>query len=365
MEKGGVVELVKEVERDAVERTVAMGARRDSVEVVEVETLPLQDVVNKTRVVVRAAGDFNLDRVPEDDVEQQRRRQRQPYGTLARPARDRRRLDGAGVPDQMADGAGSVQPALARVDARGRARRGGQRDGHDDVGDVGSDRGAHHVRRAGADGLGRRLRRGDRVGARRQGLGSAQHSARPGGWAGPWRGQPGRGRWIRWARRLWKSSKRGGGGGANVLWKGKIVAVNRELKIGHVYGECVIRGADVGDGEDDSDGHGTAEGYDGFVRIPFKNENIAALRVAEWPPPPASTTTTSPPPGRQESVLAIVPDLVSVIDAQSREALGTPEYQYGLRVVVLGLAASERWTGSERGLQIGGPELFGITHLKW
>jgi DUF917 family protein len=62
--------------------------------------------------------------------------------------------------------------------------------------------------------------------------------------------------------------------------------------------------------------------------------------------------------------LAIVPDLISVIDAQNGEAIGTPEYRYGLLVQVLGFTASERWT-SPRGIEIGGPKAFGLDHLEY
>jgi DUF917 family protein len=34
-------------------------------------------------------------------------------------------------------------------------------------------------------------------------------------------------------------------------------------------------------------------------------------------------------PKKQENVVAIVPDLIAVIDAQTGEAIGTPEYCYG------------------------------------
>ncbi|KAF7555309.1 hypothetical protein G7046_g6590 [Stylonectria norvegica] len=146
----------------------------------------------------------------------------------------------------------------------------------------------------------------------------------------------------------------GGPGAGKVLWKGKIVGVERTLRNGHVYGECLIEGADVKDEGDSLAGDKSAAQFHGTIKIPFKNENIAALKVH---------------PGReeelQEDVLAIVPDLISVIDAQNGEAIGTPEYRYGLLVVVLGIAASDRWTGTERGIKIGGPEAFGFDHLKY
>jgi len=45
-------------------------------------------------------------------------------------------------------------------------------------------------------------------------------------------------------------------------------------------------------------------------------------------------------------ILASVPDLICVIDAQNGEAIGTPEYRYGLLVIVLGIVASEEWTST-------------------
>ena len=41
----------------------------------------------------------------------------------------------------------------------------------------------------------------------------------------------------------------GGKGGARVLWKGKVVGVERRLRKGHVYGECIIEGMDVSEGD--------------------------------------------------------------------------------------------------------------------
>ncbi|RBR06380.1 hypothetical protein FVER53590_08186 [Fusarium verticillioides] len=144
----------------------------------------------------------------------------------------------------------------------------------------------------------------------------------------------------------------GGPGAGKILWKGKIIGVERTLRNGHVYGECLIEGADVRD-EHVASGD-ISEQFKGVVKIPFKNENIAALRVH-----------SDRKEEHQEDILAIVPDLVCVIDAQNGEAVGTPEYRYGLLVVVLGIAASDRWTGTERGIKIGGPETFGLGHLKF
>jgi DUF917 family protein len=135
----------------------------------------------------------------------------------------------------------------------------------------------------------------------------------------------------------------GGASAGRVLFKGKVVGVERKLYLGHVYGEVIIEGTDAV--------------YTGKIKIPFKNENIAAIRI-----PDGGDSETGKE--RNEDVLGIVPDLVSVIDAQNGEAIGTPEYRYGLLVQVLGFTASERWT-SPKGIEIGGPKAFGFDHLEY
>lgn len=135
----------------------------------------------------------------------------------------------------------------------------------------------------------------------------------------------------------------GGSTTGQVLFKGKVVGVERKLYMGHVYGEVIIEG--------------TGAEHRGRIKIPFKNENIAAIRVPE-----GGESKTGEE--RNEDVLAIVPDLIAVIDAQNGEAIGTPEYRYGLLVSVIGINASERWT-SPRGIEIGGPKAFGLDHLEY
>jgi hypothetical protein len=58
----------------------------------------------------------------------------------------------------------------------------------------------------------------------------------------------------------------GGAETASVLFKGKIVGVERTLRMGHAYGEVIIEG----------DGDGGAKEK---LVIPFKNENIYAKKV--------------------------------------------------------------------------------------
>jgi DUF917 family protein len=65
----------------------------------------------------------------------------------------------------------------------------------------------------------------------------------------------------------------GGSESAKVLFKGKIVGVERTLRMGHVYGEVIIEGMNLkGEGESE---------FKGRLKIPFKNENIVAIREEE------------------------------------------------------------------------------------
>ncbi|KAF8214093.1 hypothetical protein K438DRAFT_1750174 [Mycena galopus ATCC 62051] len=99
---------------------------------------------------------------------------------------------------------------------------------------------------------------------------------------------------------------------------------------GHVYGEVVISASDVSGG---------------LLKISFKNKDIIAIAVDV---------------NQRAEVVASVPDLISVSDASTGEAIGTPEYRYGLLVFVIGIQASEKWTSMMRGLQIGGLRAFGM-----
>jgi N-methylhydantoinase A/oxoprolinase/acetone carboxylase beta subunit len=75
-ERKSTAELLEEIKLEAVEEAVEAGATRESVKVVEVDTLPLQYIANKSRFVVRAAGDFDYSRTfadsggPESSEEQ-------------------------------------------------------------------------------------------------------------------------------------------------------------------------------------------------------------------------------------------------------------------------------------------------------
>ena len=153
-------------------------------------------------------------------------------------------------------------------------------------------------------------------------------------------------------------SEVGGDKSAKVLFKDKIVGVERTMRVGHVYGEVIIQAMNV-TGSEGLDGKGR-------YKIPFRNENILAIREEE---DDTETVRLLPYLGKVQAnsikVLAWVPDLICVIDAQNGEAIGTPEYRYGLLVIVLGIVASEKWTSTPRGLEIGGPKGFGMDDVEY
>jgi DUF917 family protein len=125
---------------------------------------------------------------------------------------------------------------------------------------------------------------------------------------------------------------------SKILFRGKIVSVERRLHKGHSYGEVLI-GFTAKEG---TEMETVVEG--GTLRIPFKNENIMAEYENDG----------------EKRVIASVPDLIAVLDAGTGRALGVPEYRYGVQVVVLGIACSPRWVESPLGLKIGGPGAFGF-----
>lgn len=120
----------------------------------------------------------------------------------------------------------------------------------------------------------------------------------------------------------------GGSTSGRVIFTGKIIGVEKKLFKGHVYGEVIIEN----------------EANDKLV-IPFKNENIVAkvqkAGSSEW------------------SFLASVPDLISVCYSEDGEAVGTPEYRYGIMVFVIAFSPSNLWVDTEKALATGGPKSFG------
>ncbi|KAJ5727380.1 hypothetical protein N7493_005200 [Penicillium malachiteum] len=128
----------------------------------------------------------------------------------------------------------------------------------------------------------------------------------------------------------------GGSESAAILGQGKITSVERVLKTGHTYGVLEVEGI-------------LSDSTKALIKIPFKNENAFVEAVCDG----------------ESRILASVPDIIAVIDAETGLGLGTPEYKYGLKVVIIAIAASPRWTDTERGMQLGGPGSMGFDEVKY
>jgi DUF917 family protein len=137
----------------------------------------------------------------------------------------------------------------------------------------------------------------------------------------------------------------GGSRSARILFRGKIIAVERRLFKGHSYGSITVAGLSSEEDESANDTNRMpAVVTGGTLTIPFKNENIYAEHTTD------DGTTT---------YIASVPDLIAVLDTGTGRSLGVPEFKYGFRVTVIGITCSPRWTDTPAGLAIGGPKAFG------
>jgi uncharacterized protein len=112
--------------------------------------------------------------------------------------------------------------------------------------------------------------------------------------------------------------------GATVLISGKVIDVERRTGGGFVRGSLLI------------DGAGDDRGR--LLRVEIQNENLVALED-----------------GR---VRASVPDLITVVDSQTADAISTELLRYGQRVSVLSWPCDPIWR-TERGLATAGPRAFG------
>ena len=108
------------------------------------------------------------------------------------------------------------------------------------------------------------------------------------------------------------------------LYAGKIVDLARATTRGFAISHAVIEGT------------GT---WNGRMTITFQNENLVARHGGE--------------------VRAIVPDLISVLDADTAEAITTERLRYGQRVRVIGISAPPIMRTPEA-LAVFGPSAFGI-----
>ncbi|MFZ2108493.1 MAG: DUF917 domain-containing protein [Roseiarcus sp.] len=109
-----------------------------------------------------------------------------------------------------------------------------------------------------------------------------------------------------------------------VIWRGKVIDVKRETKMGWALGFARIEGV---------------EEWKGVMEIQIQNENLIA-RVGG-------------------TVRAIVPDLICVMEAETAEPITTEYLRYGQRVVVVSVAVPPIMRTPEA-LEVFGPKGFRI-----
>lgn len=112
--------------------------------------------------------------------------------------------------------------------------------------------------------------------------------------------------------------------GATILINGKVIDVERRTGGGFVRGSVVV--------------DGTCDDRGRMLRVEIQNENLIALEDG--------------------ALRASVPDLITVVDTQTGDAISTESLRYGQRVSVLSWPCDPIWR-TERGLETAGPRAFG------
>ncbi len=112
--------------------------------------------------------------------------------------------------------------------------------------------------------------------------------------------------------------------GAFRLVTGKVTDVERRTTEGFVRGSVVVEGFGADAGR--------------LIRLEIQNENLVALERGQ--------------------VLASVPDLISVLDTETADAVATERIRYGQRVTVIAFGCDPIWR-TEQGIDLTGPRAFG------
>ncbi|KAB7667742.1 DUF917 domain-containing protein [Bacillus sp. B1-b2] len=113
-------------------------------------------------------------------------------------------------------------------------------------------------------------------------------------------------------------------GEAVVLFKGKVVDVERRSTDGFVRGKAMVEGFEQYEGEE--------------MLVEFQNENLVAMVDGH--------------------TIAMVPDLISFLDLETGSPLTTEGLRYGFRVICVGIPTPSIMR-SEGALQVWGPREFG------
>jgi hypothetical protein len=110
----------------------------------------------------------------------------------------------------------------------------------------------------------------------------------------------------------------------SILFTGKVTDVDRRVERGYNFGRLKIAGLD---------------GYQGSeATIDLQNEYLICRIDGE--------------------MVAIVPDLITLVDSERGEPVTTEVVRYGLRVTAIGMPAPPQLT-TEQAMQFVGPQAFG------
>lgn len=112
--------------------------------------------------------------------------------------------------------------------------------------------------------------------------------------------------------------------GAAVLVAGKVVDIDRVTEGGFTRGSVTVQGVGADRGR--------------LLRVEIQNENLVVIEDGV--------------------VLVSVPDLVTIVDSETGEAISTELLRFGQRVSVLAWACDPLWR-SPRGIELAGPRAFG------
>jgi uncharacterized protein len=115
-------------------------------------------------------------------------------------------------------------------------------------------------------------------------------------------------------------------GHAKLLFSGKVVDLRRETTRGWVMGHCTMQAMD---------------GSGATCTLQFQNEHLCAQQNGK--------------------LLAMVPDLIAVLDQETAEPITTEGLRYGQRVNVIGTSAAPPMRTPEA-LAVFGPRAFGFDH---
>ena len=110
---------------------------------------------------------------------------------------------------------------------------------------------------------------------------------------------------------------------ANLIFTGKIIDIERDTRQGWVFGHCKIAA------------------LEGSVQadIAFQNENLSIYVDG--------------------ALRCVVPDLITIVDLETAEAIPTERLAYGQRVAVIGCSAPPH-IRSKSALEVVGPQCFGL-----